>query len=406
MNQLIRELLGLQGWVLYRVKVAEDRIDVYGGRPRKQARCPVCGTLTRSVYDRAEEWRSKLHTWCNGVPVYLWVRPRRFQCSGCRKVFTEQFPGIRPWARRTEHAEEELLRRLAHRSFQGAAQEAGVSPGVLRRLLLKRVAAQVDLEAALQDLPAVVLGIDEHSYRGQDMMITVTCVWPEKRLLAILPHDRLSTLVQFLQGLSESVRQRIRAVCIDLKEAWRQAVKRELPGVPIVADPFHVIQDANRRVDEARRVEQQVTRQRLPRWPLLKNEDELTERQATQLAEIRKRHANVAHFHWVKEQLRDVYRASSRDEAAKILDRVIFNTQAASDVELVQWGRTLRRWREAILAYHDWRVSNGYTEGVHTKIKLLKRISYGFRNRQVYVRKMLLAFVPLAWLATVPHFLT
>src|SRR5690606_10678089 len=111
-------------------------------------------------------------------------------------------------------------------------------------------------------------------------------------------------------------------------------------------------------------------------------------------------------FHWVKEQLRDVYRASNRDEAAAILDRLILNTQAASDVALVQWGRTLRRWRGPILAYHEWRVSNGYTEGVHTKIKLLKRISYGFRNREIYVRKMLLAFLPLAWLTATPYFLT
>ncbi|RDV79749.1 transposase, partial [Ammonifex thiophilus] len=86
-----------------------------------------------------------------------------------------------------------------------------------------------------------------------------------------------------------------------------------------------------------------------------------------------------------------------RKEAELILDRLILNTREASDVALVQWGRTLRSWREEILAYHNWRVTNGYTEGVHTKIKLLKRISYGFRNRGVYVRKMLLAFLPLAW---------
>lgn len=51
-----------------------------------------------------------------------------------------------------------------------------------------------------------------------------------------------------------------------------------------------------------------------------------------------------------------------------------------------------------MLAYHTWWTTNGYTEGVHTKIKLLKRISYGFKNREVYVRKMFLAFVPLAQL--------
>jgi len=406
MNQIIRKLLSLQSWILYKLQQTDDQIDVYVGQPRKEARCPACGRKTQRVYDRPKQWRKKLHTWLNGIPVYVWVRPRRFQCPGCGKVFTERLPGIRPWARQTEHAEAELLRHLARHSFRAAAQETGISASTLRRLLLKRVGSQVDLEAALKGLPAFVLGIDEHSYRGQDMMITVTCVWPERRVLAILPDDRLRTLVQFLRGIPESVRQRIVAVCIDLKDSWRQVIERELPDVPVVVDHFHVLQDANRRLDEARLVEQEVTGTRLPRWPLLKNEEELTERQAAQLAAIRKQHANVAHFHWVKEQLRDVYRASSREEAAQILDRVILNTQAASDAALVQWGRTLRRWREAILAYHRYRVSNGYTEGVHTKIKLLKRISYGFRNREVYVRKMLLAFVPLAWLTAVPHLLT
>jgi len=40
MNQLIRELLGLQGWVLYRVKVAEDQIDVYGGAAAEASAVP------------------------------------------------------------------------------------------------------------------------------------------------------------------------------------------------------------------------------------------------------------------------------------------------------------------------------------------------------------------------------
>ncbi|MGQ9546325.1 MAG: transposase, partial [Dehalococcoidia bacterium] len=36
----------------------------------------------------------------------------------------------------------------------------------------------------------------------------------------------------------------------------------------------------------------------------------------------------------------------------------------------------------------------GFTEGCNTKIKMLKRASYGLRNAQVYWRKMLPAFVP------------
>ncbi|MGO0121621.1 ISL3 family transposase [Desulfothermobacter acidiphilus] len=129
-------------------------------------------------------------------------------------------------------------------------------------------------------LPVLALSIDEHSFRGQDMMITITCVWPERRLIAILPDDRLKTLEKFLKELPASVRRRIKAVCIDFKEGWRKLIKRVLPGVRVMVDHLHALKDANRRVDEARLIEQQVTGQRIPRWPLVKKEEDLTERQA------------------------------------------------------------------------------------------------------------------------------
>ena len=290
MDKATAQLFDLQGWIIYRTEHQQDSINIYAGRPRKAARCPTCRNITSRTYGRARQWRRKLHTWCNEKPVYLWVRPRRFQCRVCKKVFTERFPGTRPWARRTARAEALLLQRLKASSFRHAAQESGTSPHSLRRLLLRCAGQQVNFEEALQDMEAFVLSIDEHSYRGRDMMVTVTCVWPKRQLLAILPNDRIKTLERFLRQLPDSVRSRIRAVCIDLKEAWRHAVKRVLPGAVLVADPFHVIQDANRRVDEARLVEQQVTGVRLPRWPLVKHEDGLTERQAAQLAAIRKHH--------------------------------------------------------------------------------------------------------------------
>ncbi|RDV79681.1 hypothetical protein, partial [Ammonifex thiophilus] len=84
-----------------------------------------------------------------------------------------------PRARRTERAEVDWLENLKDRSFRRAAEVVRTSPGTLRRLLLKQVTNQVNIEEALKDLPAFALSIDEHSFRGQDMMITVTCVWPE-----------------------------------------------------------------------------------------------------------------------------------------------------------------------------------------------------------------------------------
>ncbi|MEW6230043.1 MAG: ISL3 family transposase [Bacillota bacterium] len=403
MQKLIPELFELQGFVVYGLSVNEAEVCVKVGRPKKEARCPHCGSLTRRVHARPVEWQRKFHGVLDGRRVYLMVRPRRFWCPYCSRAFTESVPGVAKWARRTDRGEMALLSELKASSFLGVARRIGVGYKGLCRALFRRVSGQVDISVALAGLERVVLGVDEHSFRGQDLMITVTCLWPTRVVLAILRDDRASTLRAFLRGLPVEVRSKIIGVCIDMKASFLKAVRQELPKAIVVSDRFHVMQDANRRVDEARRVEQEITRETIPRWPLVKNEFDLSERQAAALADIRRRHKNVAHFHWVKEQLRDVYEAPTKEEARRILERVVLNCEAGSDAAMVQWGRTLKTWRDPILAYHDLRVTNGYTEGVHTKVKLIKRLSYGFRNPEVYVRKMLLALLPLGLLLRPPH---
>ena len=44
--------------------------------------------------------------------------------------------------------------------------------------------------------------------------------------------------------------------------------------------------------------------------------------------------------------------------------------------------------------HFDNGATNGFTEGCNTKIKMLKRVSYGLRNVEVYWRKRLLGFTP------------
>lgn len=65
------------------------------------------------------------------------------------------------------------------------------------------------------------------------------------------------------------------------------------------------------------------------------------------------------------------------------------------DADLMELGRAFSRWEDKILNYFSCRIPNAYTEGIHTKCKLIKRKSYGFRNVDTYVRKLILEIVPL-----------
>nr|WP_286977460.1 transposase [Acetomicrobium sp. UBA5826] len=69
------------------------------------------------------------------------------------------------------------------------------------------------------------------------------------------------------------------------------------------------------------------------------------------------------------------------------------NLKASDVAELRWWGNTLKRWRQPILNYFDNRTTNAFTEGCNTKIKMLKRFSFGLRDATIYTRKVLLGFL-------------
>ena len=192
-------------------------------------------------------------------------------------------------------------------------------------------------------------------------------------------------------------KDKVKEVCIDMKESLRKLAEVIFPEAKVVVAHFHVIAGANRRMDEARRIEQDVYRKRkvkIPKKIFLIGREKLTEEKKQRVDELLDKYPGLKGFYWAKEKIRELYRQESREEATKLLDNIIFNLKSNDDGELIRWGNTLKRWKEPILNYFDNHTTNGFTEGCNTKIKMLKRISYGLRNVEVYWRKMLLGFVP------------
>ena len=50
-----------------------------------------------------------------------------------------------------------------------------------------------------------------------------------------------------------------------------------------------------------------------------------------------------------------------------------------------------KNWRNEILNYFDRRITNGFVEGKNNRIKVIKRMAYGYRNIENLRRRILLA---------------
>ncbi len=65
------------------------------------------------------------------------------------------------------------------------------------------------------------------------------------------------------------------------------------------------------------------------------------------------------------------------EERLWLLEESIANDSLPEFKELLH---TLANWREEILNYFDYRISNGFVEGKNNQVKTMKRMAYGYRN--------------------------
>lgn len=368
--------------------------------PRTWCMCPKCTKSTRKIH--GSRVRYKLHCVAGEKRVYIACTVRRFFCKQCRKPFAEPLP---QWMngryRYTALFEELATKELATGSFLDASKKFGVS---IRTLLsiLKRRAREVGIPDG-----ELILNVDEHSYRGRDLKIGIACP-NHKKFLAVLDDDRQVTLERYFKSWPDEAKARVLEVCIDMKQSYLAVLKDELPNAKIVVDHFHVVREMGRHVDELRKLLQPEGRKgfrKIHRFLLLKSRDKLSEKERKKLDQVFRRfrdHPTLKGAYFVKEKVREMYKCRTKAEAERKLDMLLSQLEYYEVGKLAEMRDTLIRWKPYILNFFERRTTNAFIEGCHNKIKLVKRMSYGFRNFGNYVLKITLALLPFLFM-DLPH---
>lgn len=407
MAQFNVSLFKLQGFRVLDVLISDSEITLKVKRRRKTAVCPNCQRRTKRLKDYHAPSRI-LHMVLCSQKVYLELVKRRFTCPRCNLTFTEKLPFVAVRQRASIYAQEHALERLSDSSFKATQRRLGFSysslVGILRKIFSEMTINWQDQTVS----DHIRLGIDEHHFRKNQFVVTVANLLTGKPV-HILPDDRKATVVNFLAQLPAEVKDKIDEVAVDMKAAFVHAICEQLPSAKVVIDHFHVIQDANRRVNEARKIEDDVQEKikgngpRRINWRILVTAQEhLKPKHEQILAKYLSWYPAVAAFYACKESLRDIYKSTSKQAAQRRLEKLIRQMKSSQYPELWFWARTLSTYKEHILNYFDNHTTNATTEGLHRKFKLIQRTAYGFRNPEVYVRRIMLACLPLMYLK-LPH---
>jgi transposase len=113
-----------------------------------------------------------------------------------------------------------------------------------------------DIKIDWANINCTKIGIDEHSFRGKKMVITITDL-SNKKLLAVLKGDSKEEIRRFLLSIPEKYLKLINEACSDLRTSFKSVIKECLPKAIHTADRFHVESLFRRALDEIRTVVQE-----------------------------------------------------------------------------------------------------------------------------------------------------
>lgn len=233
------------------------------------------------------------------------------------------------------------------------------------------------------------IGIDEISYRRGHKYLMVVVDHDSGRLVwAKAGHDR-ATLQEFFDLLGPERARRIKLISADAAEWIGECALAACENATLCLDPFHIVRWATQALDIVRRWVWNVLRSiglsgrakhlKGCRYALWKNPEDLTDRQASKLAWIAKHNRRLYRAYLLKEQLRLVFQHRG-EEAVAMLDAWLAWSRRSQIPAFVDLYHRIKKHRAGIVAAVTHGLSNGLTESVNTKLRLLTRIAYGFRS--------------------------
>jgi transposase len=400
-------LLGLVDAVVEDVELDPDGAGIIAHvRVRKGAalRCSRC--LRRCPrYDQGVGRRRWRHLDAGILQVWIEADAPRVTCRQCG-VCVAHVPWARAGAGHTVDFDQQVAWLATHTSKSAVVQ--------LIRIAWRTVGAIIerywrDVEDCFDRYAGLTrIGIDEIAYKKGRRYLTVVVDHDTGRLVWAGLGRESATLEEFFEQLGPERCAAITLVSADAARYIAKAVAAHLPNAVQCADPFHVVAWATDALDivraqawnaaKGRSHDTVLTRQRSSgdakrlkntRMTLWKNPENLTEKQRATLAWIATTDPRLYRAYLLKEGLRYVFKVKG-DEGQQALDRWLAWAARCRIPAFLDVARRIKTVRASINAALDHGLSNALIESVNTKIRLITRTAFGFKDPHALIALALL----------------
>lgn len=394
-STVFNNLLSLQGAWVRGVRFGAEEITVTVSRRGRRHRCPKCSFSTGAGYDQHEgRWR---HVALGKWRVTIAATVSRLECPQ-HGVLTEAIPWAQAESRFTLDFED-LVAWLAREMNKTAVTKlVRVTWRTVGRIIERVVGRKIDKQR-LDGL--FVIGLDEVSYRRGHKYLTVVANHATGDPAWIAEGRSQKTVGEFFDELGPERSAKVEFVTMDMSAAYIQEVRERAPTAEIIFDPFHVVKLAGEAVHKLRRDEARARKGtdeadvlKGSRWALLRASEKLKPEEQAKISDVARINKRVYRGYLLKEELRALYSCGPRAAKRHLASWLAWASRSKL-APFVKLARTLRKYRNGILAAIDLGLSNGRMEGLNNKIGVLKHRAYGFHSAAALIAMIFLCCTKL-----------
>ena len=346
----------------------------------KNVSCPHCqGRVYADGYGNVT--LKDMPVWY-GIAQELTFVCHRYECRQCGKKFTEGVPLQHPGTKVTDRAArwvQAMLRfKVSIRSIQGLT---GIHWETIRKLHLEIM--ETTLEAHEAELKASgyrprLLAVDEFAIRKGHTYATCVMDLETGEVLWVGEGRSKEDFERFFMETDPAFLSNVMAVAMDMNASYHILVKEHLPHARIVYDRYHL--QAQFGKDVLGVVRQRYTQVKRARWALLKNPDTLRESQAVHLADILNAHSDLAVCYAMKEEMCALFDLRDPIAAEDGWKKWFAAAKESCIPALVRFAELKEKRIDGLIAHSTYPISTGKLEGFNNKIKVAKRLAYGYRD--------------------------
>lgn len=230
------------------------------------------------------------------------------------------------------------------------------------------------------------IGVDEVAKAKGHNYMTVVYNMESGKLIWVHEGRKAEVLSLFLNALPESTKCGILAVAMDMGLAYQKAVKQCLPNADIVFDRFHVMQNFSKAMQNQRRVEfrraNEPSKKLLKgsRYLLLRNQENLSEKQKVKLTKLLSENTNINAMYLLKEQLQLLWQCQTFEGMAAAVDDWCRLAEESGLLYIKKFAASLQSHKTGICNYAKHPLTTARIEAGNVAIGMIRKRARGLRD--------------------------